>query len=76
MPPTPNPIKTKLDQLAKKIVEDALQTQSSIERLDAFKLLTNYYIGTTKMDTQNKPKEGEENGDNFDGFRKSVKTGS
>ena len=75
MPPPNNPIKSQLDKLAKKIAEDALSTQSSIERLDAFKLLTNYYIGTTKMDTKKKSEGDEDGGENFDGFRKSVETG-
>lgn len=73
MPPPNNLIKSQLDKLAKKIADDALQTQSSIERLDAFKLLTNYYIGTTKMDSKKKS-DGDE-GETFDGFRKSVETG-
>lgn len=69
-----NPIKKQLDLLANRIATDALETKSSIERLDAFKMLTNYYIGTTKMDTKNKPKEGEDDGETFDGFRQSVET--
>jgi hypothetical protein len=71
VPPKDNPIKKKLDDLAKMIVDDALTTESSIERLDAFKLLTNYYTQTTKIDNK-KPKE-DDDGDTFDGFRKSVK---
>jgi hypothetical protein len=63
----------KLDDLAIKIVDDALKTESSKERLEAFKLLTNYRIGMKKIEDAPPPDDDENLEDfNFDASRKSV----
>ena len=71
-------IKDKLDALAMDIAETAMAVNPDRpllfgEKLDAFKALTAYHLGVAKV---NKKKSGEddkpEQGENFDGFRKSV----
>lgn len=69
-------IKKKLDELALSLATHAtLETTIFVDKLDAFKALTAYHLGVSKV---NKKKSGEDNnpekGETFDGFRKSVET--
>lgn len=69
-------IRTKLDAFAVKIAEDAqVKDVPFATRLDAFKALTAYYVGTTKLVTpkKNKDEEPEENeGLSFTDLKKRV----
>jgi hypothetical protein len=42
-------IGTKIYELADKIAQDALGSEDPAARLDAFKALTQFYIGTTRL---------------------------
>ena len=67
-----NPLKEQLDALALSIASTANAEGVNLpDRLDAFKALTTYHLGLTKIGK----KSGEEDkpkGESFDAFRKQV----
>ncbi len=70
--PPSDPLANSLDLLAKKIAEDALIAPSSKDRLDAFKALTTYHLGLTKVRAENQADDDSKG--SFDDFRKQVET--
>ena len=62
-------IKTQLDTLAKKIAEEAMGDITFENKLESFKVLTTYYVNTTKVKGKS---SDDNNGDNFDEFRKRI----
>lgn len=68
-------IKDKLDALASSIATSASMdgVLPFPDKLDAFKALTAYYLGVTKVSKKkNDEDDPTEKGETFDGFRKSV----
>lgn len=74
-------IKTQLDKLALSIVQSALnpvEGQQPLlfpDKLDAFKALTTYHLGTLKAKKKSGEDDNPEKGETFDDFRNSVETG-
>ena len=50
-------IGTKIYELADKIAQDAIVSEDAAARLDAFKALTQFYIGTTRLSGRMKDEE-------------------
>ena len=68
--PTPE-IGTKLAKLADSIAEQAFKADLDVQ-LDAFKLLTSYYLGVTKVKAQHVDEEG----DSFASFSQRLQSSS
>ncbi len=70
-----DPLKAQLDKLALSIASTANGENVTLpDRLDAFKALTAYHLGLTKIGK----KTGEDDkpkGETFDGYRKSIEAG-
>lgn len=63
-------IASKIDDLAEMIADQALGCEDPDTQLEAFKLLTAYYIGTTKVHAK-LPKENEDDG-SFKDFQRRI----
>lgn len=64
-------IGTQLAALALKILEQASGDGINLQdRLDSFKLLTAYYVGTSRVNAKQTPEEDD--GTNFNDFRKRI----
>lgn len=68
----PSSIAKQLDKLANKIAEEALNTVSLHDRMDAFKILTGYYTSTSKLPAE---KDTKNQKGTFDDYREQVETG-
>ena len=66
-------IKIKLDKLALSIA-DTVSADNYLfaDKLDAFKVLTAYYLGEAKVKKKNGENDKPEHGETFDAFRKSI----
>lgn len=74
-PQKSDPLKQQLDALALSIASiAAADTVSFPDRLDAFKALTAYHLGLTKVGKKS-GEDKENQGENFDAFRKSIEAG-
>ena len=71
-PKTTDKLKQELDKLALSIASSVNTGEANLpDRLDAFKALTAYHLGLTKLGK--KSGEGDkQKGEGFDGFRKQV----
>ena len=68
-------LKEALDDLALSIASHVASDKVIFaDRLDAFKALTAYQLGLTKVGGK-KPGESNKDGENFDAFRKQVEAG-
>ena len=69
-----DPLKQQLNALALSIASLASsETVSFPDRLDAFKALTAYHLGLTKIGKKS-GEDDNKHGESFDAFRKSVET--
>ena len=70
-------VKVKLTALALKIADAALADSVGLgERLDAFKVLTAYYVGTRKLREQEDPGDDDDKEFNFGSIQQRIKDAS
>ena len=62
----------KLDALAVAIADEALTAPGLQDKIDAFKALTTYYVGTKKINARPGDEDDDKTGVTFDSFQQRI----